>query len=67
MLMLFSFCFLDENECEELFTKLKCDMTLLKVTPAALSFVELVASKCNRDIEYIQYLIELTISLHPKK
>lgn len=63
--------FLDENECDELFTKLKLKLktkwTISKITKAAISFVDLVASKCNKEQEFAQFLIEVLFSLEPEK
>lgn len=58
---------LDENECDELFTKLKSDWSIFKITKAAVSFVDLVASKCNKEIEFIQFLILSLFSLPPER
>lgn len=59
--------FLDENECDELFTKLKADWSIFPVTKEAISFVDLVAAKCDKEIEYVQFLISALFSLPPKK
>lgn len=58
--------FLDENECEELLTKLKTKWLILKISKSAVSFIDLVASKCNREIEFNQYLIQVLFSLLPE-
>ncbi|VVC41831.1 Hypothetical protein CINCED_3A025916 [Cinara cedri] len=56
----------DENECNELFTKLKTNWSILKITKAAVSFVDLVASKCNKELEFVQFLVEVLFSLVPE-
>lgn len=59
--------YLDEFECDELFTKLKNDWSIFKITKAAVSFVDLVASKCNKEFEFVQFLITTLFSLPPDK
>lgn len=59
--------FLDEDECDELFTKLQNNWSIFKITKAAVSFVDLVASKCNKEVEFIQFLITALFSLPPEK
>ncbi|XP_025413157.1 nucleolar pre-ribosomal-associated protein 1 [Sipha flava] len=56
----------DEDECDELFTKLKTNWSIFKITKAAVSFVDLVASKCNKESEFIQFLISTLFSLPPE-
>lgn len=40
---------------------------MFKITKAAVSFVDLVASKCNKEVEFIQFLIMTLFSLPPEK
>lgn len=71
MCFLFNSCYslygffytLDEDECYELFTKLKNDGPIFKITMAAVSFVDLVAAKCNKECEFTQFLITTLFSL----
>ncbi|KAF0767622.1 Nucleolar pre-ribosomal-associated protein 1 [Aphis craccivora] len=53
----------DEDECYELFTKLKNDWSVFKITMTAVSFVDLVAAKCNKEHEFTQFLITTLFSL----
>lgn len=63
ILCMFFFYTLDEDECYELFTKLKNDWSVFKITTAAVSFVDLVAAKCNKEHEFTQFLIITLFSL----
>lgn len=67
IIILSFFLFLDEDECSELFIKLKTNWSVLKITKAAVSFVDLVASKCNKEPEFAQFLIEVLFSILPEK
>lgn len=62
--------FLDENECEKLFTKLKNNWSTCKiifsVTKEAITFIDLIAAKCNKEIEFTQLLINDLFSVPPK-
>lgn len=58
---------IDEDECDELFTKLKTNWPIFKITKAAVSFVDLVAYKCNKELEFLQLLITTLFSLAPEK
>lgn len=51
----------DENECKKLFTKLidnwsTCEF-LLNITREAVFFIDLVAAKCEKEMEFTQILI----------
>lgn len=56
----------DEDECAKLFTKLKTNWSIFKITATAVSFVDLVAAKCNKELEFTQFLITALFSLPPE-
>ncbi|XP_050435680.1 nucleolar pre-ribosomal-associated protein 1 [Adelges cooleyi] len=55
----------DEEECHEVFEKLKNNWSDFKINKASVSFVDLIASKCDKEIEFIQFLISALFSLPP--
>jgi len=57
----------DEDECAKLFTKLKTNWSIFKITATAVSFVDLVAAKCNKELEFTQFLITALFSLPPER
>lgn len=59
--------YLDEDECDELFTKLKTNWSKFKITIAAVSFVDVVAAKCNKELEFTEFLIITLFSLPPER
>lgn len=58
---------LDEDECDKLFTKLKTNWSIFKITETAVSFVDLVAAKCNKELEFTQFLVTALFSLPPER
>ncbi|XP_050532927.1 nucleolar pre-ribosomal-associated protein 1 [Daktulosphaira vitifoliae] len=53
----------DEDECYELFDKLSKNWSEFKINQASVSFVDLVATKCDKEIEFIQFLMSALFSL----